>query len=165
MSQKSLRGVWKLMKQGGFFSSHQALGKYFVMSCYRFVWASRWASATLLAFSENPETRAQWSEILFEGALCVKIFMYKNWRNNQRCPNPWTHYQGLQTQELSRQRLWRLLPWIRNPFRITATFNQEPTSWPVASTTPQQTKPVICCPVAGASKPYPPIWNNNLEGL
>ena len=73
MSQKSLRGVWKLMKQGGFFSSHQALGKYFVMGCYRFVWASRWASATLLAFSENPETRAQWSNILFEGAFSKSL--------------------------------------------------------------------------------------------
>ena len=73
MSQKYLRGVWKLMKQGGFFSSHQALGKYFVMGCYRFVWASRWASATLLAFSENPETRAQWSNILFEGAFSKSL--------------------------------------------------------------------------------------------
>ena len=73
MSQKSLRSVWKLMKQSGFFSSHQALGKYFVMGCYRFVWASRWASATLLAFSENPETRAQWSNILFEGAFSKSL--------------------------------------------------------------------------------------------
>ena len=57
------------MKQGGFFSSHQALGKYFVMGCYRFVWASRWASATLLAFSEDPKTRVQWDEILSQGAF------------------------------------------------------------------------------------------------
>ena len=73
-----------------------------------------------------------------------------------RCPNSRAHPQSLQTAELSRQWLWRLLPWIRKPFQHLIKNNKPASKGGQIYVTPRRSSPVICCLMAGASKLYLP---------